>query len=313
MIGITRRGVRPDRRARIAAALLLASLAPALTARAANPELAAAGSLLLPGVGQLVNGDYAAAGGHFGLAMVLSRQYGILIEDPSYIQPEDREDSQRHVLLTNRASFYADFYITALGDLALYSSYGAYRDARTARGNAGYGTPAPQESLVDLALAPFRWEHLSRPSSYIPLLLPLYIALTPPERTQLVYQPDSSISRGEMAGVFFVQMNMVAVGEEAFFRGVLNNGLSSGIGEFWGLVASSALFGLAHNGQGATAQPAAASLFGLYLGWLQQRNDYRIGQGVAVHYWWNFLTSLALLQRHPSSQQVTIAQVYLRF
>jgi membrane protease YdiL (CAAX protease family) len=128
-----------------------------------------------------------------------------------------------------------------------------------------------------------------------------------------VYAPQGGLTRDEMAAGFGAQYEMVAVGEEAFFRGVLNNGLSSGLGEFWGLVASSALFGVAHNGQGATAYPAGAALFGLYLGWLQQHNEYRIGQGVAIHFWWDFLLSLALLQKHSPDQQVTLAHVYLRF
>jgi hypothetical protein len=55
-----------------------------------------------------------------------------------------------------------------------------------------------------------------------------------------------------------------------------------------------------------------AAVFGAYLGWLQQQNDYAIGQGVAVHFWWNFLTSLALLKKHEG-MHVTPVTITLRF
>ena len=284
-------------------------------ARAQQPELRAGASLLLPGLGQAANGDYIEGAVHFGSALVLVRQYDILVNRDDYIQPTDRTDRDRNITI-NGTSFYADFYGTALTDLSFYSAYGAYRDARQAMGNQGYATPAPHESLGEAAYAPFQWEYLSRYTTWVPLLFALYNAVTPPDAMSYVYQPIGGLTREEMGAASALQYEMVAVGEEAFFRGVLNNGLSSTLGETWGLVSSSAIFGLAHEGVGAQASGLEAGVFGLYLGWLHQRNDYDMRQGITLHFWWDFLTGLSLLQQRKGQtgdRPVRLAQVVLHF
>ncbi len=300
--------------AALAVALGLALGLGAAPARATDPELAAAASLFLPGSGQAVTGSYVAGATQFTLYFVLLNQYSKQIERPDYIPLDHREDPTHHVIRTNRTSTVADQYATGTLDVAFYSSFSAYRDARAQPENAGrYRTPAPQETLGDLALAPFSWEYLKRPTTLAPLLLPLYLVLAPVPQDRLVLAPDDSITRGELRARYFFQHGAVAVGEEAFYRGFLNNGLSDRFGEGWGLAGSSALFGLSHSGQGGVQATAlGASVFGLYLGWVQQRNGYAIGENVAIHFWWNFLTSLALLKTH-SGATVTPVQIYVRF
>ena len=295
-------------------ACLLAAVGGPAPARAADPEWAAVGSLLLPGVGQALNGDVAAGAAHGTLYLVLANQYRQRIDHPDYIPFDEREDEATDSLRINRTTAIADGYGSAALNLAFYSAFGAYRDARAQPANAaGYTTPPPEESLAELALSPFRWEFLRRPTTVAPLLVPLYLVLAPAGPDRLVYAPDSSISRDELRGRFFARHGMVAVGEEAFFRGFLNNGLSDSLGRGWGLAASSALFGLGHTGSGAQATAVGAALFGAYLGWLQQENDYAIGQGVAIHFWWNFLTSLALLKQRDADAHVVPFALHLRF
>jgi membrane protease YdiL (CAAX protease family) len=306
--------VRGLRLAWVAAALAVLVLAgSARPACAADPEAVAAGSLLLPGLGQVVNGDYAAGATQATLYFVLLNQWSQHIDRPEYIPQSRREDEELHTLRTNRTTVIADAYGAAALDLAFYSSFAAYRDARSQPANAaGYDTPPPQESLQDLALAPFEWDWLKRPTTLAPLLVPLYLALAPAASDRLVYAPDDSIERREIAARFFFMHGGVAIGEEAFFRGFLNTALSDSLGRWWGLAGSSTVFGLAHSGQGAQATAVGAAVFGAYLGWLQQQNDYAIGQGVAVHFWWNFLTSLALLKKHEG-MHVTPVTITLRF
>jgi hypothetical protein len=279
------------------------------------PELGAAASLIVPGAGQAANGDYVDAGAHLGTYLVLLNQYEVLINQSDYIRSSDRTDRDRNITI-NRTSFQADLYATALTDLSFYSAYAAYRDARQMIGNAGYATPAPRESLTEAAVAPFQWEYLQRPTTWIPVLIALAGALTPPDSNSYIYRPQGALTRDEMAYGFAGQFNMVAVGEESFFRGVLNNGFSSAFGENWGLASSSVAFGLAHAGVGAQATPAAATVFGAYLGWLHQRNDYDMREGVAIHFWWDFLTGIAML--HTRKTQVTdppvrLAEVSFKF
>jgi membrane protease YdiL (CAAX protease family) len=299
--------------AALPACLLLLALALPSPARAVDPELAGAVSLLLPGAGQAANGNLVEGGVHLGLSLVLSNQYLQRIDHPDYLPPAEREDEVNHTIRINRATVAADLYGTAALDLSFYSSFGAYRDARLQPGRQqDYATPPPRESLTDLALSPYRWEFLSRPTAWVPLLVPLYLALSPARSPQLIFAPDDSISRNELRSAFYVTHAMVAVGEEAFFRGFLNNGLSDRLGEGWGLAASSALFGLAHEGNAAQANALGAAIFGAYLGWLQQRNGYAIGEGVAIHFWWNFLTSLALVKTRAEGA-VQLVSLNLRF
>ncbi len=301
------------RQGALAGLVAAALLAPGI-GRAADPEWAAVGSTLLPGVGQMVNGDYLAGGFQMGFYFVLANQYFLQIDKPDYLKPKDQVDSRRNLININRTTFDADLYGTALTDLTFYSAFAAYRDARNARNNAGYATPAPTESAVDLAVAPFRWEYLRRPTTFLPLAAALYYAATPATDQRYIYHPDRTITRDTLRKGAFVQSEMVAIGEESFFRGFINNGLSDSLGEGWGLLLSSAFFGLAHEGIGGQASAGQATLFGLYLGWLQQLNNYDFREGVTIHFWWDFLVSLGMLQqRKDKNQEIQLLQVNWRF
>jgi membrane protease YdiL (CAAX protease family) len=300
-------------RAGLLGGLVAGLIAWSAPAHAFNPELAAAASLILPGLGQAANGDLPEAGAHLGLSLVLAKQYLVLIDQPDYVAPGDRTDSDQRLIHINHTSYEADFYSTALLDLTLYSSFAAYRDARLARNNEGYRTPPPQESATDLALAPFKWEYLARWTTLLPLAVALYNAAAPPSNADYLYSPDRTISRNDIAYGSFFQYGMVAVGEESFFRGVLNNSFSNAWGPWWGLAGSSVLFGAAHEGAPGQATSYGAAAFGAYLGYLQQQDGYRIGQDVAIHFWWDFLTSLAMLQKRSGQQQVTLASIDLRW
>ena len=278
-----------------------------------HASLAAAASLLIPGAGQAINGDLGEGAVHFSLELLLINRYLALVDDDRYLEFDEREDEANHFIDVNRTTFEADLVGTGLLNLSFYSAFGAYRDNRLASENAGYSTPPPRESLADLVTAPYRLEWLTRPSTYVALALPLVALLIPPSDDQLLFRPDSTISRDELAAGFYAQHHMVAVGEEAFFRGVLNNGFSNNFGNSWGLAVSSLAFGIGHEGQGGQASAFGATLFGAYLGYLQQENDFRIGQGVAIHFWWNFLTSLGMLEKREADQTVRLFSIYLPF
>ena len=94
--------------------------------------------------------------------------------------------------------------------------------------------------------------------------------------------------------------------KRGFFRGFLNNELSNQWGNGWGLAGSSAIFGLAHTGQGQAANAIQAGLAGAHLGWVHQRNGFQIGEGVAIHYWWNVLAGLAAIRNGGSAQLVSL-------
>ena len=277
-------------------------LCPASSFAEPPPAIAALTSALIPGLGQALYKDYETAALHFGVfAVSLGTAYhyenkpDFLSDDVRYNDP-DRET-------INQTTLRRDFALRLASDTALYSSFGAYRDARE-RNNAGYRTPAPKESLSDLALSPFRWEYLSRPTTFIPIGLQAIAAFSSKNAYGIYRAPD--VSKRDLQIYNLTANEFTAVGEEGFFRGFLNNELSNRWGNGWGLTASSLLFGVAHTGQGDTANAFQASLAGAYLGWVHQRNAFQVGEGVAIHYWINVLAGIAAIRHGGSATLVSL-------
>ena len=278
------------------------SLCPAAASAEPPPAVAGLTSVLVPGLGQALYKDYETAALHFG---VFATSLGVgyhyqkksdFIKDDVRYQDPDRET-------INQTTLRRDFALRLATDTALYSSFGAYRDARD-KNNSGYRTPAPKESLGDLALSPFRWEYLSRPTTFIPIGIQAIAVFASKSGYGIYRAPDVSTRN---LHVYNVTANeFTGVGEEAFFRGFLNNDLSSRWGNGWGLAGSSVLFGLAHTGQGNTANALEAGLAGAYLGWVHQRNGFEVGEGVAIHYWINVLAGIAAIRNGGTAPLLSI-------
>lgn len=272
-----------------------------------TPTLTGLASLVIPGAGQVINGDGEAAAVHFGV-FALS-VYGMYYYQsrPDYLDEGERYDEAGNREFINRTTLRYDYAARLATDTMLYSSFGAYRDARR-RNNTGYRTPVPGESLADLARAPFTPAYLTRPTTFIPLVLQAWAAFGSKDGYAIYRAPD--VSAGDLH-LFNVTANeMTAVGEEAFFRGFLNNEFSNRWGNAIGLGASSAVFGLAHTGQGQTAQAWQAALAGLYFGWVHQRNAFEVGEGVALHYWLNVLAGISAIRNGGSAQLITFAATF---
>lgn len=268
-----------------------------------SPSVAAAASVIIPGLGQATQGDYATAAEHFGV-FALSLAAGAHYQGKAdFLADEERYQHEREII--NQTTLRRDFALRVASDTALYSSFAAYRDGRQ-RDTRAYRTPAPRETLSELALAPFRWEYLSRPTTFIPLGLQLIAAAS--DRYG-VYR-GSDVTKGQLYAYELTANEFTAVGEEGFFRGFLNNELSDRWGNGWGLAGSSAIFGLAHTGQGQAANAVQAGLAGAYLGWVHQRNAFQIGEGVAIHYWVNVIAGIAAIRHGGSAQLVSFGVAF---
>jgi hypothetical protein len=272
----------------------------------AEPWLKGFASVIVPGAGQASNGDYGDAALHFGVFAV--SVYGAIhySDKNDYLDADQRYDQDNNREFINNTTLRYDYAARLATDTALYSGYAAYRDARQ-RDNSGFRTPAPRESLGDLAKAPFSFNYLARPTTFIPLAI---------EAALLYHDKDSKDAYGIYRAkdvserdlhVFNLTANeMTAVGEEAFFRGFLNNEFSSRYGDSAGLVTSSVIFGLAHTGQGQTANALQATAAGFYFGWLHQKNGYEAGEGAALHYWFNVLAVAAAIHNGGSAELLHI-------
>ena len=285
-----------------AIAAMVCHIGPAIADQNSS-MLTGVASLIVPGAGQVANKDYNAAAAHFSIFAV--SVYGVLHyqKQSDYLDEEERYDDANNREFINRTTLKYDYAARLATDTALYSSYAAYRDART-RDNSGYRTPLPGESLNELAVAPFSFKYLSRPTTFIPLALQA-AALFGSKNGYGIYR-YADVSEGDLHTFNFVANEMTAVGEEALFRGFLNNDFSNRYGDNAGLVTSSAIFGLAHTGQGQTANVLQAAAAGLYLGWVQQRNGYAIGEGVALHYWINVLAGISAIRNGGSAPLMSL-------
>lgn len=283
------------------AALLGVLVSPC--AWAAPAWLAGTGSLIIPGTGQAMNGDYGTGAAHLGVFALSVYAAADYSGKDDYLDADERydEDAQREYI--NATTLKYDYAARLATDTALYSSFAAYRDAR-ARNNAGYWTPAPRESLTDIAAAPFRLEYLSRATTWMPLAIEALLLVTADDSESWGIYRDDDVSAADLYAFNALSNEMTAVGEEAFFRGFLNNEFSNDLGEGWGLVLSSVVFGLAHTGQGQTATPVGATLAGFYFGWLHQKNAYDIREGAALHFWFNVLAGISAIENGGSAELV---------
>lgn len=151
------------------AAIVLA-LGGAGPAHAADPVLAGLASLVIPGTGQMANGDYREGAVHLGVFAVSA--YGAVRyrDRDDFLEQDARLDAAHDREFINRTTLGYDYAARLATDTMLYSSYAAYRDAR-ARDNSGHRRPPPRESLADLAAAPFSLRYLARATTFIPLAL----------------------------------------------------------------------------------------------------------------------------------------------
>ena len=278
----------------------------AATAHAAEPFWSGIASAVVPGTGQAMNGDYGVATAHFGV-FATSVYAAIRYRDrDDYLNAYERYDAANNREFINRTTLHYDYAVRLATDTELYSGYAAYRDAR-ARDNDGYRTPVPRETLGDLAKAPFTFDYLARPTTWVPLAIEaavLYRYNNTKDAYGIYRAPD--VSEGDLHVFNFTANEMTAVGEEGFFRGFLDNEFSNRYGDDWGLVWSSVIFGLAHTGQGQTANALQATAAGFYFGWLHQRNGFQAGEGAALHYWFNVLAGISAIHNGGSAELLHI-------
>jgi membrane protease YdiL (CAAX protease family) len=278
-----------------------------------RPEGQGVASLVVPGSGQFLQSNRVAGGlylGAFATSLAAANYYR---NQDDFLDADDRFDDDLEIQFYNASTLGYDIFILVAADIAMFSGYAAYRDGRLENDNKGFSTPAPHETFSDLALAPFQIDYLLRPTTYIPLLL-VGAALSQTESGdpndglyEIRYADDVNTTVLGLYHTVGIGMGP-AVAEEALFRGFLNNHFSHLYGRYGGLALSSALFALGHLGEGNQADALTAGVFGAYVGLLQQRNGYAIGEGVAIHFWSNFLAGLTALQHGgPAENLLTFA------
>jgi membrane protease YdiL (CAAX protease family) len=314
----------PDPRVRLAAE----ETAGTLWGLGRSPRQAAGLSLLCPGCGYFHLGQPGRAAAYLGSAVGLVAS-GLLLarKDGLSLGLGGDGEGPRTTPTTAPLALPA---LMAAQNLWFYGVFASYRDARLARGDAGYRYPISHEGLTDLISAPVRPSVLKRPWFWAGLPVALgaaigFSALVSPHDVGSGvrslddgrgvwflgrhYSNGPGVTLGETyyAGLFLP----VAVGEESLFRGALQPALCDSLGLWPGWAVTSVIFGGVHLfnfvdqpgglGTAARALPFLTAV-GSYLGLTAIHTGYTLETGVALHFWYDFLIGTVAFIGDPDHQ-----------
>jgi membrane protease YdiL (CAAX protease family) len=192
-----------------------------------------------------------------------------------------------------------------------YGMYAGYRDARIYNDQMGYKYRMPKDSLADLTMAPFSWSVIKKPEVWGGVLGMFAGAAIVGSMYNSKSTHDAALSSNGYQSTPLIAFP-VGIGEEAFFRGLVQSQAIELFKPAGGIAFASIYFGAAHYGNtfGMSSQDRrlycqyvmpflAAS--GAYMGWLSYKNG-SLKESVAVHAWYDFIIfSLASV----ASQSIT--------
>ena len=249
--------------------------------RQRRENLGPALSFLIPGLDQWIEGQYSSALFYSGFALLgAGLAIGASLESDNSIGSDFLSGDRQ------RRFFYGLQLYSWAGGL---SGYQSFRSTVNSMGNSKYDFLKSQdESVSDILGAPFRFSYLKRWTTIIPVSAAILasIALTSLSDQKGHFTGEDgfySLAYSYNAGTY----------EEAVFRGWLQPMLMTGsISDNSANWIQAILFGLAHLSPENPA-PIFQTLFGYYLGWLVQRNQMRVSEGVFIHTWWNVIVIAA--------------------
>ena len=151
-------------------------------------------------------------------------------------------------------------------------------------------------------LSPFKPKYLTNPWVFIPPIFGAgitYVSIKHDHRLSSVqsinmFNTDLTPNQATefVAGSNGFRYMMVASGEEMFFRGMLHTELSERTSPTIAIASSSLLFGLSHVPSNGWGNGLGATLVGLYLGYRYENNGYDLGEGIATHFWLDWVDKM---------------------
>ena len=194
------------------------------------------------------------------------------------------DDKTQHDYFYSRETYYANVSLSIYGNLTFVTFFDLY-DTGCEKNSKTFG----------LILSPFKiWEYAGEWTFWAPTIWASTVSL---DSDLVTYHVDNDLTKNEMINTSFLQYQLVGVGEEMLFRGVIqkslfnlfSNGFSKGSSRWGSIITASAIFGAAHSGIGFTATPGIAFVAGLYLGMVYHPadGDFDLTQPIAIHSWWD--------------------------
>jgi membrane protease YdiL (CAAX protease family) len=205
------------------------------------------------------------------------------------------------------------------------SVFTTYRSALTKSGydlNAVHVDDTPVKNLL---LAPFELQNISDPWVWGAALFGSFLAVLESSDQDKKFSDIERINilgddanRAWGTGIYTANAFAISlgagVGEEALWRGVLQNQLENRYGEDNGLWAASALFGSAHlagiDGSANVEGALFATAGGYYLGSLYQRSGYQLAKPIAAHFWFDFAAIVTAFLTDPENNPFEVDVSY---
>lgn len=257
------------------------------------------GSLLVPGLGQYVQGAGWAGAGFTGAAVggyVLSAQ-----GNPS-LSTLPRASADQWAYLGAQLAFTS-------GALSAWDSF--HRSVPSLQAQGKYEFLRSDENLGDLVTAPFDFGFLTRWTTWAHLGWTALVAgIVLGDRNDNVTYPPFHGHDAVFVGALSYQ---AGVGEEALFRGWLMPMLQQNLGgSFWaGNGIQALVFGAGHAPK-ADKFALAIGAWALYEGWVTRRNGGSIRESIFHHFWYDVAVGTVTLLRDEESA-VPLPRIRLRF
>jgi membrane protease YdiL (CAAX protease family) len=277
-------------------------------ARFKSDLLLPASSVFVPGLGHYIQGDFT------GLAYSAVAAAGVGLVVHAVGENRDSLPEAGTTELFESDSWRLRRFI--LGGLiyqgaGFMGAYSAFRLAvprlQEEEGKYGFLGP-PRESAGDLLIAPFRFDHLRKQTTWVPIgAMGILVSY-------LVYEFRKKHIVGEwtLSGDDHIFGGMVSynagVSEEAAFRGWIFPMAYQYTGEKYFLSngAQALLFSAMHYDRDDLPVPWPQFLMGYYLGWLTRRNEWSLSEAIFIHSWWDMilLAGAAATNKEVSAQTV---------
>lgn len=248
-------------------------------------------SFVLPGFDQIYEEQY-----RYGLVYA-----GVGVAGLTYAANTAYHADERHLELGAQL-------LTAAGGFSMYHSFRSAVRPRQANGEFAF--LKVEESPAELALAPFDVSYLTRVTTLIPVFVAIglgFIGFSSADRT---FKPQEFSA----ADAYFATTRSYLAGtwEEAAFRGWMMPLATQYTGSpFAGNLITATLFGAAHIQKDFIPWPQFVS--GLYLGYLVQKDDWRLGEAIFAHAWYDFFLFLGGYLKGEDQLSVTLPTLRLSF
>jgi membrane protease YdiL (CAAX protease family) len=191
-------------------------------------------------------------------------------------------------------------------------------------------TYVPEDTLGELALAPFNTRVLGETDVWLGTLLATALGVTLSLSVDESFDADDAGEDPNLfgrtfdapigyplgAGVGVALFEHVAIGEEAAFRGLLQSQMARESDETSGWLGASLVFGVAH-APNALVLPQeqrtrylliavpAITVLGGFLGLSYRWHEYSLAAPVAIHFWYDFLLSATFFALDPADNPLS--------